>query len=97
MTDQSKPTTDMPDVIYADSHGIDRYWEEVQEFPHQVKYIRADLVPAAHTGNKAEVLQVFNNAIKSGKYTVYRDHVDIQQFPLSIVETIRAALSGDND
>ncbi|MCF2502758.1 hypothetical protein L0663_05170 [Dyadobacter sp. CY107] len=64
MTDQSKPTTDMPDVIYyfKSNYGETVFSKDDRLRNSSVtKYIRADLVTAAPTGDKAAA---FNPAVK---------------------------------
>ncbi|WP_138476173.1 hypothetical protein [Dyadobacter bucti] len=78
----------MPDVayLYQDANGLWSAWPE-----KGTKYIRADLVPAAPTGDKAAALDRLNqpvDPIASGwKKLIVRD---------CELETIRAALQQDD-
>lgn len=58
--------TDMPDVIYATDKfnwHREREYKKFKELFPMYKYIRADLVPAAPTGDKAKARQLFETII----------------------------------
>ncbi len=85
-----------------DRHGltIDDYLERGWTIPGYQKNDRIDIVymgsktPTAPTDAETdEVLQVFDNCIRSGTKTEYSDTVDIRCFPLQLVGPIRSALT----